>query len=438
RRVQGARRHDHDRRGHARHRGGRRLAMALWAYKGIGANGKSVTGAREADSPKMLRIMLKRDGILVTDVSEARAGKSAGAAHGKGLRREVDLGSLLGGIKKAEVATFTRQLATLLKAGIPLAESLGALFDQIDNPKLRTIVGEVRSKVNEGSSLADAMGKHPKGFEGVYVSMVRAGETAGNLDDVLVRLADFGEAQAKIRSKVTGPMIYPAIMAPIATIVMTILMVAVVPKITTIYEDTERQLPWNTVLLITVSNAIGEYYYMIPILAIALGWGFRRWVRSPGGRRTWDAFVLRLPLVGKLARQIAIGRFARTFGTMLASGVPLLRALDTSQEILGNVTLEKAIEGAREQIQQGASIAVTLKKTGHFPAVVTHMIAVGERAGQLEQMLRNVADAYDAETDMKLARFTTVLEPLMIVAMGGAVAFIVFSILMPILDMNPV
>ncbi|HKA92095.1 MAG TPA: type II secretion system inner membrane protein GspF [Haliangiales bacterium] len=412
--------------------------MALWAYKGIGANGKSVTGAREADSPKMLRIMLKRDGILVTDVSEARAGKSAAAAHGKGLRREVDLGSLLGGIKKAEVATFTRQLATLLKAGIPLAESLGALFDQIDNPKLRTIVGEVRSKVNEGSSLADAMGKHPKVFEGVYVSMVRAGETAGNLDDVLVRLADFGEAQAKIRSKVTGAMIYPAIMATIATIVMIILMVAVVPKITTIYEDTERQLPWNTVLLITVSNAIGEYYYMIPILAIALGWGFRRWVRSPGGRRTWDAFVLRLPLVGKLARQIAIGRFARTFGTMLASGVPLLRALDTSKEILGNVTLEKAIEEAREQIQQGASIAVTLKKTGHFPSVVTHMIAVGERAGQLEQMLRNVADAYDAETDMKLARFTTVLEPLMIVAMGGAVAFIVFSILMPILDMNPV
>jgi general secretion pathway protein F len=161
-------------------------------------------------------------------------------------------------------------------------------------------------------------------------------------------------------------------------------------------------------------------------------------VRTPGGRRTWDAFVLRLPLVGKLARQIAIGRFARTFGTMLASGVPLLRALDTSKEILGNVTLKKAIDEAREQIQQGASIAVTLKKTGHFPSMVTHMIAVGERAGQLEQMLANVADAYDAETDMKLARLTTVLEPLMIVAMGGAVAFIVFSILMPILDMNPV
>ena len=188
----------------------------LWAYKGIGANGKPVTGAKEADSPKMLRIALKREGVLVTDVTEARAGKSAASAHGQGLRREVDLRSVFGGIKKSEVATFTRQLATLLKAGITLAESLGALFDQIDNPKFRTVVGEVRSAVNGGSSLADAMGKHPKAFEGVFVSMVRSGETAGNLDEVLVRLADFGEAQGKLRSKVTGAMIYPAIMAVIA------------------------------------------------------------------------------------------------------------------------------------------------------------------------------------------------------------------------------
>jgi len=410
----------------------------LWAYKGIGANGKPVNGAKEADSPKMLRSALKREGILVTDVTEARAGKSATSSHGQGLRREVDLRAVFGGIKKAEVATFTRQLATLLKAGIPLAESLGALFDQIDNPKFRTIIGEVRSKVNEGSALADAMAKHPKAFEGVFVSMVRAGETAGNLDDVLVRLADFGEAQGKLRSKVTGAMIYPAIMAIIATAVMILLMVAVVPKITTIYEDTDKQLPWNTVALIWVSNLVAEYWFLIPVFVVGFVWGFRAWVRTPGGRRVWDAFVLKLPLVGKLTRQIAIGRFARTFGTMLSSGVPLLRALDTSKEILGNMTLQKAIEEAREQIQQGASIAVTLRKSGHFPPVVTHMIAVGERAGQLEQMLMNVADAYDAETDMKLARFTTVLEPLMIVLMGGAVAFIVFSILMPIMDMNPV
>ena len=410
----------------------------LWAYKGIGANGKPVTGAKEADSPKMLRIALKREGVLVTDVTEARAGKSATSSHGQGLRREVDLRSVFGGIKKSEVATFTRQLATLLKAGITLAESLGALFDQIDNPKFRTIVGEVRSAVNGGSSLADAMGKHPKAFEGVFVSMVRSGETAGNLDEVLVRLADFGEAQGKLRSKVTGAMIYPAIMAVIATAVMVLLMVAVVPKITTIYQDTDKQLPWNTVALIWVSNLVADYWFMIPVFIVGFAWGFRVWLRSPGGRRIWDAFVLKLPLVGKLARQIAIGRFARTFGTMLSSGVPLLRALDTSKEILGNVTLQKAIEEAREQIQQGASIAVTLRKSGHFPPLVTHMIAVGERAGQLEQMLMNVADSYDSETDMKLARFTTVLEPLMIVLMGGAVAFIVFSILMPIMDMNPV
>jgi general secretion pathway protein F len=410
--------------------------MPLWSYKGVDARGKAVTGTRDADSPKMLRAALRRDGVIVTDVGEARAGKGA-TAGGQGLRREVDLKGLFESVRTPEVAGFTRQLATLLKAGIPLAEALGALVDQIDNAKLRTIVGDVRLKVNEGSSLADALAKHGRIFQAVYVSMVRAGEAAGNLDQVLVRLADFLEAQVKLRSKIIGAMIYPILMACVSAAVMAILMVAVVPKITSIYADTDKTLPWNTQILIFISGLVGDYWYLgllgVPLLAA----GFRAWVRSGAGKALWDRIVLKLPLAGPLARQISIARFCRTFGTMLASGVPLLRAMEISREILGNTTLQKVIDKAREQIAQGESIAVTLKRSGQFPAVVTHMIAVGERAGQLEQMLMNVADAFDADTDTKLSRLTALLEPLMIVVMGGTVAFIVFSILGPIMDMNP-
>jgi general secretion pathway protein F len=411
--------------------------MPMWAYKGVDPRGKSVNGVRDADSPKALRALLRRDGVLVTDVAEARGGKAANASGATGLRREVDLRGLFQSVKTPEVAGYTRQLATLLKAGIPLAESLGAIVDQIDNPKLKSIVVEVRLKVNEGSALADALGKHERVFPGVYVSMVRGGETAGNLDQVLVRLADFLEAQVKLRSKVVGAMIYPILMACVSAGVMAILMVAVVPKITAIYADTDKVLPWNTQMLIWVSTIIGQYWFLIALSIPFAAIGFRAWVHSGAGRALWDRFVLKLPLVGGLARQIAIARFCRTFGTMLASGVPLLRAMEVSREILGNTTLMKVIDKAREQIAQGESIATTLKRSGQFPSIVTHMIAVGERAGQLEQMLTNVADAYDADTDTRLSRLTSLLEPLMIVVMGGTVAFIVFSILGPIMDMNP-
>jgi general secretion pathway protein F len=411
--------------------------VPMFAYKGVDNRGKAVSGAKDADTPKMLRALLRRDGVIVTDVTEARAGKAA--AHGSGLKREVDLGGLFGGsgVKKLEVAAFTRQMATLLKAGIPLAEALGAIFEQIDNPRLRSTVGEVKSKVNEGSSFADALFKHPKIFEPIFVSMVRAGETAGNLDQVLARLADFMEAQIKLRGKITGAMVYPIIMVIVASIVMTILMVAVVPKITAMYADTDRVLPWNTQFLIWFADMVGKFWWLGAIAFPLASWGFRKWTRSPAGKPIWDRFVLRLPIVGPLVRQIVVGRFCRTLGTMLASGVQLLRALEVSKDILGNQVLVKAIEVARDQIQQGESIAATLKKSGQFPSLVTHMIAVGERAGQLEQMLNNVADAFDSEADMKLGRLTTILEPLMIVLMAGGVAFVVFSILTPIMDMNP-
>ena len=410
--------------------------MAVWAYKGLDPAGKSVTGSREADTPKTLRQLLRREGVVVTDVTEGRAGKATKAGQGKGLGREVDFGRMFERVGGADVANFTRQLSTLLKAGIPLTEALGAMFDQIENEKLRSIVGEVRRNVNEGSSLADAIGKHRTVFSDIYISMVRSGETAGNLDDVLIRLAEFQENQARLKSKVMAALIYPVVMLVVGGVIMAVLMIAVVPKVTSMFEDQGKALPWNTELLIFISDALSNWW-LLWLLGIPLVvWAFFKWKRSPKGKPIWDRFVLRLPVVGTLIRQIAVARFSRTLGTMLASGVTLLRALDISKDILNNHLLTKVISEARDEIQQGESIAATLKRSGQFPPVVIHMIAVGERSGQLEQMLGNVADSYETEIDMKVGQLTSLMEPVMILAMGGSVAFVVFSILMPIMQMN--
>jgi general secretion pathway protein F len=408
--------------------------MPLYAYKGIGADGKPASGVRAAESPKLLRQLMRKDGVVVTEFDLAKGGKAE--SKGKGLSREVHLGDFMAKVKKTEVAAFTRQLSTLLRAGIPLAEGLGALFEQTENLKFKTILGEVRTAVNEGASLADSLAKHPTVFDELFVSMVRAGEMAGNLDEVLTRLADFMESSQRLKGKVQGAMVYPIIMIVVGSIIMAILMIAVVPEITNLFTQEGKALPWNTRMLIWVSDGIGAYWWLMGGLVVVGVIGFRWWSRSPAGRPAWHGFVLRLPLVGPLVRRIAIARFARTLGTMLSAGVPMLRSLEVSRAILGNVVLMKAVEEARAAVTEGESLAVTLRRSGHFPATITHMIAVGERAGELESMLIRVADSYDSEVEMKLGRLTTMLEPLMLVVMGGAVAFVVFSILMPIMDMG--
>ncbi len=412
----------------------------MYAYKGVAQTGKSVNGMRDAESPKLLRQLLRKDGVLVTSFELTKGGKAPTAARGAktkgGLGRDVDLGGLFGGVKKVEIAAFTRQMSTLLRSGIPLAEALGALVEQITNPRFKTPVSEVRAMVNEGSSLADALARHPKLFDELFVSMVRAGEVAGNLDEVLTRLADFLEGSQKLKSKVQGAMIYPLVMLVVGAGIMGVLMVKVIPNITSMFTQEGKTLPVNTRMLIATSAFIGSYWLWILIVAGLGGFGFARWSRSKEGRPPWHRFVLRLPVVGELVRTINVSRFARTLGTMLKSGVPMLRALDTAKQIVGNVMIQRAVEDAKRAVTEGDSLASTLKKSGQFPATMIHMVAVGERAGQLEQMLERVATTYESEIDTKLSRLTALLEPLMLVFMGGAVAFIVFSILQPIMDLG--
>jgi general secretion pathway protein F len=418
--------------------------VPVYAWKGLSSGGKAVTGTRDADGPKSLRQALRKDGVFVTEHREVAAGAGrsaarAGVAGGEKvslLKREFDLRSLVERVRIQEVAAFTRQLATLLKAGIPLAEALGALAEQADNKKLEVVLAGVRQKVNEGSSLADTLAVHPDIFPELYTNMVRSGEAAGNLDAVLGRLADFLDAQHALRSKVSGAMTYPIIMVVLGTVVMGVLMVVVVPKITSIFEDLGKTLPWNTALLIFLADMIGSYWWAVIIVAAATYALYRRWSRQPRGRNVVDRLRLKLPLIGPLIRYVGVARFARTLSTMLAAGVPVLTALEIVKKVINNTVLEKVVEEARDAIREGESIAAPLKRSGQFPPLMVHMVAVGERSGQLEAMLENVAVAYERDVDGKVARLTTVLSPVLIIGMALAVVFIVFSVLQPILDMQ--
>jgi len=403
--------------------------MAVYAWRGISAKGRNIKGVRDADNPKALRVLLKRDGILVTEMfeeSEARRKAS----------REVDFKRLFQRVSTIDIAISTRQLATLLKSGIPLVEALSALIDQLDQPELKAALTQTRDRVNEGTSFADALRAHPKIFGHLFVNMVAAGEASGTLDAVLSRLADFLEAQAKLKNKVFAALAYPAFMALMSLGIIFIMMVVVVPKVTAIFDDFKQSLPWYTSLLIWVSDTVTSWWWLILILLVGAVFGFRRWRGSPDGRKSWDKMVLGVPLVGRLVVMIAVTRFARTLATLLASGVPVLNAMEITRNVLGNTELMRVIEEARASVREGESIAQPLRRSGRFPPIVTHMIAIGERSGQLEEMLEHVASAYDTQVDARIGAMTALLEPVIIVVMGGVAASIAFSILMPLLQIN--
>ncbi|MBS2024356.1 MAG: type II secretion system F family protein, partial [Deltaproteobacteria bacterium] len=287
-----------------------------------------------------------------------------------------------------------------------------------------------------GSSLADALADHPKVFSTLYVNMIRAGESSGALDVVLQRLADFTESSAQLKNKLIGAMLYPAIMVVVGIAIVSILFVVVIPKVTKIFEDMNATLPWTTQSLIAISNFMRDYWYTVVIGVPAIVYGFLRWIRTEKGRAWFDRFQLKVPVLGDLVRMLAISRFAKTLSTLLSSGVQLLIALDIVRNIVSNTVLSKVIGDARDAIREGESIAAPLKRSGQFPPLVFHMIAIGEKSGQLEEMLANIAKSYDSQVDMRISALTSLLEPVMIVVMGGGVAFVVFSILMPIMQLN--
>jgi general secretion pathway protein F len=403
--------------------------MAVYAYKGIDARGKSVKGTRDADSPKALRTVLKRDGVLATEILEqSEAARKAG--------RDIDFGRMFRRVSPMDVAIATRQLSVLLRSGVPLVEALSALIEQLDQPELKTAFTETRNQVNEGSTLADALKAHPKIFLTLYVNMVAAGEASGTLEEVLGRLADFLDDQTRLQSKVRGALAYPIVMAVVVVLILFLMMSVVVPKVTAIFQNFNQTLPWYTSLLIWVSNVFSNYWWLLAALIGGGIYWFRRWQATEEGRRKWDLFVLEVPLFGPLLIMVAVSRFARTLATLLASGVPVLTAMDITRNVLGNTELMRVVEEARASVREGEGIAKPLRQADRFPPIVTHMIAVGERTGQLEEMLMHVADAYDQQIEVRVGVVTSILEPLLIVVMGAVVGGIAFAILMPLLQLN--
>ena len=416
--------------------------MPVFEFKGFDATGSAVKGLRDADNTKALRSLLKKEGVLATEVNESgkagnagKAGKAGKAGTGEGLLdREIDF-AFLQSVNTDDLALATRQLATLLQAGVPMVDSLTALIEQTENKALKRILSKIKTEVNEGISLGDAMAKH-KPFDHIFVNMVRAGESSGTLDVVLERLADFKEGQAKIQGEIIGSLMYPMIMVFVGIINISVLFTVVVPRITKIFEHAKVQLPLQTRMLMFMSSAVRDYWWLIIIVLGAAIFLFMRWRGSKRGRAQWDTLVLKVPVVGSLVRMIAVSRFARTLGTLLSSGVSLLTSLDIVKNVVANTRIQHAIEVAAEAIRQGEDIAAPLKRSGEFPPMVIHMIAIGEKSGQLEGMLNRVAVAYEQRVDVRLKGLMSLLSPLLILGMGGAVGFIVFSILTPILQMN--
>ncbi len=406
-------------------------SVAVYEYAGIAiASGKSVKGLRDADNVRTLRAQLRKDGVLLTTAAEERAAQKAKPKGSLDLREWLERPS------QADVAIMTRQLATLVRAQIPLFEALTALIEQVEKPGLARALTNVRDAVREGKSFADSLAEHPKIVPDLYVNMVRAGESSGTLEAVLTRLTQFTEGQAKLRGKVSSAMAYPILMLLISTVMLGVLMTSVVPKVISIFDSMQKALPWYTSLLIFVSRTLSDYWWLLLALGSGAAYGFRSWRATTEGRLAWDRFLLKAPLVGKLAMMVSVARFSRTLATLLGSGIALLPAMGIVRKVLGNAALEKVIETATVSIREGQSIAEPLKASRHFPPLVTHMIAIGEKSGQLEEMLENVAEAYDAEVDRRVQMLTSLLEPIIIVVMGGFVGFVAFSILVPLVQMS--
>ena len=404
--------------------------MAVYEFRGIQvATGKPVKGFRDADNAKSLRGALRKDGILLTLATEESKKKETD-------KRKLDPLAFFRRPSTGDVAIMTRQLATLVRAGVPLVDSVGALTEQVEKEVLVRVLTELRENLNEGTSFAKSLARHPQVFPPLYVNMVAAGEASGTLEAVLERLADFMEGQARLKGKVSAALAYPILMVLIGGLLVGVLMVAVVPKVTSIFASLGQQLPWYTRLLIFISDTLAGFWWLILALVVGGIYAFRRWKNTVPGRLRWDTIRLKLPVFGRLNLLVAVARFSRTLATLLASGVQLLQAMEIGINVLENARLELVVREAIGSIREGESIAVPLKRSGQFPPMMTHMIAVGEKSGQLEAMLENVSKSYEADVETRVVALTSLLEPIMIVALGGAVGFIAMAILMPLLQMN--
>ena len=419
--------------------------MPIYQYRGFAPGGAVTTGVIDADTTRDARNRLRRDkNLLVSEIHETRGGHRVRAKSGRIRGLVQKLRSQRGArtttsMRNLEILTgATRQMGTLLGSGIPLTETLKAMIEQAEQRSTETMFREIRERINQGASLADALSEHPQMFGELYVNMVRAGEATGNVDVVLKRLADYLQSQRALRRKVVSALTYPVMMIGIGMIVVSILMTVVVPKITQMLLDQGQTLPGPTRVLIFVSDLFKNWWWAAGLLLALIFFALERVYKTDRGRLYLDRLVLRIPVLGDLMRKQAVSRFTRTLSTLLQSGVPAVNSLEITRKVVGNRVLADATETIRIRILEGTDIATPLKQTGAFPALVGYMVQVGEQSGELEQMLDRVAIAYDEEIDIATERMTAVIEPIMIIFLAVVVGYIVVSIVLPILQIGQV
>ncbi|NLF24277.1 MAG: type II secretion system inner membrane protein GspF [Deltaproteobacteria bacterium] len=405
--------------------------MAVYTYKALNQKGRSIRGVVDAESVRHARSKLRQQGLYPVEVKESSSKEGT---------RSITLQNVIPSrgprIGISQLSVITRQFATLIAAGMPLIEALKALGDQIDNPGIKSTIADVSDKVNEGWSLANALREYPTVFPRLYTNMVASGEASGSLDLVLERLSDLLESQAALRRKVISALTYPILMLFLCFAVITLLLAYVVPQITSIFKEQNAVLPLPTRVIIALSSFVQAYWLYLLVLGIAAFLGLKYFSRTERGRRKIDIFLLKIPIIGSLKLKIATARLANNLGSMLSSGIEMLTALGIAKNIIGNVVLEDAIEAAAEGVREGGSLAAELNKSQMFPRLLIHMIAVGERTGQLEPMLLRAAKVYESEIDAVISGFTAILEPVLIIFLALVVGGILAAVMLPMLEMT--
>lgn len=413
--------------------------MPIFAYEAINAKGQKETGELEAANRNQAIHDIRNAGLKPTKVTQ----RAETAASKQAAKTEAAPGAAPGKRKKGgrvsaqQITDFTAQFAVLIDAGLPVVRSLKVLAKQQKAGGFKTVLEEVAESVEQGSSLSEAFAMHPKAFDRLYVNMVKAGEAGGILDTILQRLADFLEKAARLKKKVIGAMIYPIIVMSVAVMILTGIMIFVVPAFEKMFKEQGFTLPLPTAILVEVSRAIvNPFIGGIAILLLVVGaLAFGAWSRTPTGTRVVDSLKLKLPIFGNIIQKAVTARFTRTLGTLVQAGVPILEALNICKNAIGNVVLGAAIEKVAASIKEGETIAGPLSETGMFDDLVVNMIDVGEETGELDKMLIKVADTFDVYVDIAVESLVSILEPVLIVFMGGAIGFIVIALFLPLVGL---
>lgn len=404
--------------------------MPVYEYEALLSNGKKSTGILDAESEAAVRSRLRGDGKFPVKIRLTKTKSDSGEPGTLSKLLVFDR------VKPVEIHIFTRQLATLLGAGIPLDGALNSIIEQAENPTMKRVVAQLKESVSEGEPLSQALVSFPRLFPNMYVNMVRAGEASGSLDRVLGKLADFGEKQEALKARLRAALVYPIFMAVIGTGILFVLITYVVPKITRTFEQMEQALPLPTTILIAVSSFLQNYWLLLLLGMVGAFLLFKVLITRKSGKYVWDMVKLNVPVVGGVVRKAVVARFASTMESLLGSGVEIIDALEIVKRIIDNTHVSQVIDQAIDDINKGRSMANALTGASWFPPMFVQMIAIGESSGQLEEMLGKVAEASERDVESAVLGLTSLIEPIMIVTMGLVVGLIVLSILLPIFEMN--